>query len=99
MKQYPIRAPRDGYRGADPRKRRKSQEFNRVAALVEAHVNALISEWPDDTCRSILSYEVAHALGEDSGLVHRIISAIDGGSNGVTVWKGDYERALDWGAR
>ena len=94
LKQYPIRVPGEGYSGADPRKRRKAQEYNRVARLVEQYLNTEVEKWPDDTASSVLSYQVASAIGEDNDLVHRIIFRIDGGSGGVTIWKGDYERAL-----
>jgi hypothetical protein len=93
MKTNPIHAPRDYYRGHDPRKRAKTDRFNQVAARVEAFLNGEIAKLPDDTIHVFLSYEIASVLREDSDLVHRIVFGIDGGSNGVTIWKGDYDRA------
>jgi hypothetical protein len=78
----------------DAQKRRKSDEYNRVSARVAQHLNDLVGKWDNDTVNSIISYEVTAAIGEDSKLVHEIIHRIDGGSNGVTIFKGDYERAV-----
>ncbi len=94
MKTTPIYAPRQNYRGRDARKAAKCDHFNRVAAKVERYLNQEIAKLPDDTIQSFLSYWIAREIGEDSALVHRIVSGIDGGSNGVTVWKGDYDRAI-----
>ena len=94
MKKHPIRVPRDYYRGRDARRLRKQEEFNRVALLVKTYINAMVDRWPEDTVAAIMSYEDASAIGADSDLVHRVILGIDGGSNGITIYKGDYDRAL-----
>lgn len=95
MKQYPVYVSGSSYRGAAPKKRQKAQHESRVAARIQEYLNNEVAKWNDDSVGSILSYQVAAAIGEDSALVHRIMFGIDGGSNGVTIYKGDYERALN----
>ena len=98
MRQYPVSVPRDHYGGSNASKRRKVQDYNRVAAMIEAHLNNEVAKWEGDRAGSILNHQVAAAIGEDSELVRRIMFRIDGGHNGVTIWKGDYERAVHGGA-
>jgi hypothetical protein len=94
LRQYPVYVAGSAYRGSDAKKRQKAENYSRVAVRVQEYLNRLVEKWADDSMGSILSYQVAAAIGEDSDLVHRIISGIDGGANGVTIYKGDYERAL-----
>jgi hypothetical protein len=94
MKFYPITVPRAQYRGADPRKRAKNTNLNRIADKVEKYLNADLAERPDDSVTVYMSYSVAHSISEDTEIVRNIIMGIDGGSNGVTIVKGDYERAM-----
>jgi hypothetical protein len=95
MVKYPIRVAHDYYRGRDLRRVRKATEFNRVAARVETHINSAVADWPDDTFDSLSSGMIALDLGEDDKLVHEIVFSIDCGHNGVTILKGDYERAME----
>ena len=39
MAQYPIEVPRKGYAGSDPRMRKEAQEHNRVAGILQKHIN------------------------------------------------------------
>lgn len=94
MRQYPVSVPRDHYGGSNPNRRRKAQDYNRVADRVEKHLNGEVAGWADDTAGSIMSHEVASAIGEDRDLVQRIVFRIDGGHTGVTIWKGDYRKAV-----
>ena len=94
VRSYPITARRARYRGADPKKRAKAARYNQVAARVEAYLNDDLAKLPDDTIRVYMSYQVAAAIGEDSRIVRDIILATDGGSGGITVLKGDFERAM-----
>lgn len=94
MRSYPITTHRAHYRGADPKKRAKAARYNQVAARVEAYLNEDLSKLPDDTIQVYMSYQVADAIGEDSRVVHDIIFATDGGSGGITVLKGNFERAM-----
>jgi hypothetical protein len=94
MKQYPVHVYGASYRGADPKTRQKAQNESRVAARIQEYINEEIAKWPDDSVGSILSIQVATAIGEDNALVHRIIYSIEGGANGVTIYKGDYDRAM-----
>jgi len=94
MKAYPISTTRDYYRGKDARKREKASEFNRVATKVESYINNDLRDKPTDEIYQYLSYAIARELREDSDLVHRAVSSIDGGHNGATIFKGDYEKAI-----
>lgn len=94
MRSYPITTRREHYRGADPKKRAKAARYNQVAARVEAYLNDDLAKLPDDTIRVYMSYQVAAAIGEDGRIVRDIIFATDGGSGGITVLKGDFERAM-----
>ena len=94
MRQYPVSVPRDHYGGSNPSRRRKTQDYNRVADRIENHLNGEVAKWDDDWVGSILNHQVAAAIGEDSELVRRIMFRIDGGHNGVTICKGDYEKAV-----
>ena len=93
MRSYPITVHRAAYRGVDPKKRAKIMERNRIASRVEEYLNADLAKRPIDSIQSYLSYAIADAIGESSRIVHDIINATDGGSNGITILKGDFERA------
>ncbi|MEQ6335628.1 hypothetical protein [Sphingobium sp. MK2] len=94
MKSYPIYMARRSYRGSDPKKRGKINEFNRVAGRVEDYLNADLAQKADHTINTYLSYSIAHNVGEDSALVHEIVFATDCGSNGITIVKGDFDKAM-----
>ena len=94
MTKYPVQVSFDRYSGRDPRKLKRAQNFNRIAALVRDYINSEIEKWPEDTYGTFFGHQVATTIREDNNLVHLVIAGIDGGSNGVTVWKGDYERAM-----
>ncbi len=94
MVRYPLHAPRKIFRGRKPREAAKRDRFNRIAAQVECYLNDELARPDDDTIRIFRSHEVASAIGEDIDLVQEIIFGIDGGSGGVTAWKGDYNRAI-----
>lgn len=94
MKTYPVRVPRQSYKGADRTKQQKNYEYNMLCQHVEEYLNAKLAERPDDSITQFLSYSVASEMGADADLVRRIIYSIDAGSNGVTICKGDFERAM-----
>lgn len=96
MKGYPVTVPGDSYRGRgkDPARARKRDNFNRVASLVEQHINSEMAAEPEDTIRVFLSHTIASAIGEDADLVQRVVFGIDAGGNGVTILKGNFDRAM-----
>ena len=94
MKTYPIRIPRHSYRGSNAAKTRKSNEYNRIAALVESYLNADLASKENDTIQQYFCDSVASKLIEDRKTVRAVINSIDGGSNGVTIVKGNLERAM-----
>lgn len=94
MVRYPIAAPFNAYRGKSITKLMEAQEYNRIAVRVAEYINKNIEDQPNDTTHVFMSASIAHALGESSEVVHKIVFSIDCGHNGVTVYKGDHERAL-----
>jgi hypothetical protein len=94
MMVYPVSVPHVNYRGSDTKKRNKNLDYNRIASKVEDYLNSELNRRPDDSVNVYMSYSVASAIGENDEIVRRIISSIDGGSNGVTIVKGNFERAM-----
>jgi hypothetical protein len=82
-----------GYRGVDPKRLANVAEYNRIAARIEGYLNAELAKRPVDTLKSYSTDGIADAIGEDSRTVHKIIFATDGGAHGITILKGDFERA------
>lgn len=94
MKSYPITMSRRSYRGSNARERQKVNEFNRVASKIENYLNADLAARQENCIQVYSSYLIASEIGESSDLVHDIVFATDCGSNGITILKGDYERAM-----
>lgn len=95
MKRHPVTVSGYRYRGSDARKQAKAAEYDRVASKVETYLRDAMEKLPKEHCvQMFISFTVAYAIGEQPELVREIISGIDGGSNGVTLWKGDYDLAL-----
>lgn len=94
MKSYPITMTRRSYRGSNARERQKMNEFNRVASKIEDYLNADLEARQENCIQVYMSYLIASEIGESSDLVHDIVFATDCGSNGITILKGDYERAM-----
>jgi hypothetical protein len=95
MREYPVSVRRDSYRGANAAKQRKAAEYNRVASRVADYINSDLRDKPTDKIYTYLSAQIAQELGENSELVHEIVFSIDCGHNGVTIVKGDYDKAMD----
>jgi hypothetical protein len=94
MRTYPISVPRSSYRGSNARKLANAADYSRVAARVEDYINSKLRSAPDDTVHVFHSYEIALDLAEGSSIVHDVVHSIDCGSHGVTIVKGDLDRAL-----
>jgi len=84
---------RPSYRGADPKKRAKNLERHRIAERVERHLNEALAQLPNNSIQVFLNYQVAAELHESPALVAEIINGTDGGSNGITIVKGSFEKA------
>lgn len=94
MKRYPINVGRDVYRGNNEARKRKQRDYNDAAASVEKYINDRFAHEPVDAVYDIRTDEVAQALGLDDELARRLIFSIDGGHNGATFYKGDFDRAI-----
>lgn len=91
--QHPINVPRNGYRGTNAKRLEAGWRENGIATLIENWLRTQMDAVPEDHCvRVFLSDEIALAIGADRDLVAEIVYRIDGGS-GVTIYKGDYDRA------
>ena len=86
MPTYPIRVPRDMYRGSDARKTRKRQEFNALAERLERHVNDEFVRLGEPT-QVFIYAAIASELGLDVERVRDVLSGVDAGYNGITVNK------------
>jgi uncharacterized protein YfaP (DUF2135 family) len=95
MLSYPVSVPGVRYRGADPKKRAKNTNINRIASKIEAFLNADLAKRPSDSITVYISYTVAREIGEDGEIVRNLIFGMDCGSNGVTILKGDGEHGVN----
>ena len=94
MKRYPISVGRDVYRGNNEARKRKQRDYNDAAKSVENYINGRFADEPDDVVYGIRTDQVSKAVGLDDELAHRLVFSIDGGHNGATFYKGDYDRAM-----
>lgn len=85
MLSYPVYFPPVGYRGADPKKRAKTAEQNRLIRQVSDYVNGVGIE-REEPVHQYLYFDIARHLGLDFADVKRLCM-VDGGSNGFTVLK------------
>jgi hypothetical protein len=85
MVKYPIHVERDGYRGRDPRKLRKSQDYNDDARMLEEFVNREIEE---NGPGQFLYGTIARAVGLSKERVQQIMFSVDCGHNGFVVSHG-----------
>lgn len=95
MVKHPIYVPRINYRGADAKKRAKTNEANMAAQRIEAAANALLLK-QTEPIRSYLWMEISQASGCSYDVVEKLGYGIDGGSGGFTAIRHDltYEQAM-----
>lgn len=87
MVSFPISVSRDGYRGSDPRRRRKQKRHSEVAKDCEECLKRKIAENPSET--QVYHYSsIAHDLNLFVEDVRNVLFAVDCGHNGLTVHKG-----------
>jgi len=94
MRQYPITVVGDAYKGSKENKIRKAQESWRIANKIEKHINNIMKGLPENCIKMFKSYIVASEINEDPETVRKLIMGIDGGSYGMTLYKGDYKKAI-----
>ncbi len=94
MKAYPVHVYRPSYTGRDPRRRAKHLEKLRIADRVEKHLNRHLESLPNNSVQVYLNYQVARDIQEDGTIVAEIINGTDGGSNGITIVKGSFAKAM-----
>lgn len=87
MPVYPIHVQRRSYKGAKEAIRRKTMEYNCLVARVEEYLNKRI-EASEEEVQVIEYYEIAQEMGLSTDTVCKILFPVDGGDNGITVWKG-----------
>lgn len=96
MVTYPISVRGSSYRGADPKKRAKAAQENRIASDLTRVINEMLLRQE----RPIEVYgwcEIAQASGYSMETVAKFGFSIDCGSNGFTAWRHDltYQQAMD----
>ncbi len=96
MVKHPLSVKRDNYRGSDPRKRKKSSEFNRAATEIESKINELVLK-QEEPVRDYLYSEIARLTNYPVEIVQKLCFSIDGGHNGFTVVRKDldYSEAME----
>lgn len=84
MSEDPLRVPRHPYGGADPRKLRKQNEYNRAAELLEKEINARLISASGQYL--LITYaELAYGLRLDRPLVADILVNVARGHTGLTL--------------
>lgn len=86
MPVYPIRVPRERYRGSKPGIARKVAEHNRLAAALEEYLNKWIAE-RDEPIQLHLYGLIAADMNLPVETVRGILFGVDCGHNGLTVRK------------
>ncbi|WP_227104534.1 hypothetical protein [Chromobacterium rhizoryzae] len=96
MVTHPIHVKRSNYRGADPKKRQKAAEQNRIAAELESYINELLRN-QSEPIQVYLYYQIAAKTGYPEATVRDLCFVIDGGHNGFTAIKPGltYEQAME----
>lgn len=96
MVTYPIHVTRSNYRGADPKKRQKAAEQNRISDKLEEHINGCIQAQLAPI-QIYLYYRIAAETGYSEKIVRDLCFGIDGGGNGFTAIKPGltYEQAME----
>jgi hypothetical protein len=82
MAQYPIFVGRSEYRGRDPKKLVKAEQYNRDAAMLEEHINEQIKRGKTG---SFLYSLIAREVGLPEKRVAEILFSVDCGHRGFTV--------------
>lgn len=84
MVSYPIRVKGDAYRGADPKKKAKAAEINRIAAALERAINDIL-EAQREPIKTYSYFEIAQRAGFSVKVVEKLCFSIDSGGNGFTA--------------
>lgn len=100
MVTYPIHIRREGYRGADPKKREKAATLNRIAVELETYINERL-EAQTRPIQQYLYQEISEATGHSLENIRTLCLSIDGGHNGFTAFKSgmSLQQAMDASAR
>lgn len=95
MVTYPIHVKRDAYRGANPKRRFKALETNRIAFELEECINPQLKAQTEPV-KEYSYYEIANATGYSVTVVRDLCFCIDCGHHGFTAIKHgmSYEEAM-----
>lgn len=93
MHSWPIHIPVRTTRSKDIRKQQTVQNLNRTAAILERFINEKFESEPSDSVLQFFHQTLARELGVDAETVRRCLESVSGGSNGITILKGDLDRA------
>ena len=87
MVTYPVRVPRDGYRGRNEPRRENASAYNHVAETLEHYINQEVAESGERECYGFCYHAIARNTGIDRDLVYWMLSRVGCGHRGITVWK------------
>ena len=87
MVTYPISVRRKYYQGSSAKKQFEAQEHNRIAAVLEEHINKRMMENQATEFFTYTYGRIAADLGLDLELVRNILFSVDYGHNGLTIRK------------
>jgi hypothetical protein len=86
MVTYPVSVPRDPYRGRNPSRLRKPQDFDRLAEQLERYINERVAK-KDDEIQEFLYGFIAIDLGIEQDRVRDVLFGVDCGHNALLVQK------------
>ena len=88
MVAYPISVRRNNYRRSNASKRAKAQQENRIASILEDHINSQLRA----QASPVQDYQY-HAIARETGIDERVVRdlcfSIDCGHNGFTAYRQD----------
>lgn len=90
MPDYPVRLPRDHYRGRNARRQREAGSNNDLAESIERYLNRVVEEEQEERTAKRYSYlEIARHVGVDEDRIYKMLSDLTGdfGSHDVRVYK------------
>jgi hypothetical protein len=90
MRKYPLEHVGHRYRGNNLQKRAKADEWTRIASLVVDYINNDLANLKFGS-KMYSVHRIADAIYENSETVRSVLARLDGGSNGITCYIGNYE--------
>jgi hypothetical protein len=90
MPDYPVRLPRDQYRGKSARRQRQADRYNDLAESIERYLNRTVEEEQEEGTEERYPYiHIATYAGVNENVIYKMLSDLteDFGSYDVRVYK------------